>query len=211
MKNIPLSNRNQFLKKFVAKQEYLLYRMRWKAFHALKDEEDEKEENLFEEKKENYGFKSGYKPPKIDDKDFLAFEKDFLDMLKLIEFRNFSNKFQEELKADLKIINNSKDVIVAADKTTNYYKCGKDEYEKCLIENVTKEYKKVDQRELMEVNQKAADIARDLKLADRMQKHTQAQCYITFKDHKNNFMDKKPCRLINPAKTDVGKVSKVVV
>ena len=30
-------------------------------------------------------------------------------------------------------------------------------------------------------------------------------------NHKNNFMDKKPCRLINPAKTDVGKVSKVVV
>ena len=214
MKNIPLAAKKQFLKKFVAQQENLLYRMRWKAYFAIlknHEKETEKEDELFDEKKENYGFKSGYKPPAIAVLEFEAFEKAFLDMAKSLEFRNFSNKFQEELKADLKIINSSKHVIVAADKTTNYYKCDKDEYEKRLIENITCEYKRADEEELNVINKKAAEIAKNLELANRMQKHTQSQCYVTFKDHKNNFMDKKPCRLINPAKTDIGKVSKHIL
>ena len=35
MKNIPLAAKKQFLKKFVAQQENLLYRMRWKAYFAI--------------------------------------------------------------------------------------------------------------------------------------------------------------------------------
>ena len=69
---------------------------------------------------------------------------------------------------------------------------------------------KAEKEELKIVNQKAAEIATNLKLAGRMQKHTETQCYVTFKDHKNNFMDKKPCRLINPAKTDLGKFLKLL-
>ena len=69
MKNIPISDRKQFQKKFVAQQDNLLYRMKWKAHFALKTDE-EKEDLFLEEKKENYGFKSGYKPPFIKDLDF---------------------------------------------------------------------------------------------------------------------------------------------
>ena len=95
-------------------------------------------------------------------------------------------------------------MIVAADKTTNYY-------DKCLVENVTKEYMKAEKEGLKIVNQMAAEIATNLKLAGRVQKHTETQCYVTFKDHKNDLMDKKPYRLINPAKTDLGKISKIVM
>ena len=217
MKNIPISDRKQFQKKFVAQQDNLLYRMKWKAHFALKTDE-EKEDLFLEEKKENYGFKSGYKPPFIKDLNFQTFERKFLDMAKSLEFRNFSDKFQEELKEDLKIINSSTHVIVAADKTTNYYKCEMDEYEKLLNDNITKEYKKSEHEELEDetviypelniVNQKAAEIATNLGLAGRMQKHTQAQCYVTFKDHKKNFRDKKQCRLITGAKPDIQKISK---
>ena len=213
LKNIPIAGTKQYFKKFVAQMENLLYRMRWKAYFALlKDEknDDEDDDNsLFEEKKETFGFKSGYKPPAV--KELELFEKEFLELPNLIEFRKYSNKFQEDLKSDLKKINDSNRIIVAADKTTNYYMCEKDEYEKHLVENITKEYKKAGQEELDAVNKKAAEIANNLELANRMQKHTQSQSYITFKDHKSNFMDKKQCRLINPAKTDLGKISKFIL
>ena len=35
--------------------------------------------------------------------------------------------------------------------------------------------------------------------------------YITLKDHKENFQSNPKFRLINPAKTELGKVSKVVL
>ena len=35
--------------------------------------------------------------------------------------------------------------------------------------------------------------------------------YITLKDHKENFATKSPCRLINPAKSEMGRVSKSIL
>ena len=55
---------------------------------------------------------------------------------------------------------------------------------------------------------KSATIAKDLGLENRMTRHTTNECYVTLKDHKDEFMDRMPCRLINPAKTDIQKVSK---
>ena len=210
MKNIPIAKKKQFLKKLVAQIESLLYRMRWKAFFALKPQE-EKDANgtLFEEKKETYGFKSGYKPPNV--KILEPFEKEFLELPNLIEFREASNGFQENLKADLKKIHNSKQIIVQADKTTNYYLCEKDEHEKLLVQNITSQYEAAEMGDLDIVNRNAAEIANKLGLANRMQKHTQSQCYMTFKDHKNNFKDKKQCRTIDPAKPDIQKVSKFIL
>ena len=37
------------------------------------------------------------------------------------------------------------------------------------------------------------------------------QAYITLKDHKENFASKLPCRLINPANSEMGKVSKQIL
>ena len=44
-----------------------------------------------------------------------------------------------------------------------------------------------------------------------MQTFTPGESYITIKDHKQDFPGKISCRLINPAKTDVGKLSKVIL
>ena len=35
--------------------------------------------------------------------------------------------------------------------------------------------------------------------------------YITLKDHKETFATKLPCRLINPAKSEMGRVSKSIL
>ena len=39
----------------------------------------------------------------------------------------------------------------------------------------------------------------------------ETEAYITIKDHKESFPDKIPCRLINPSKSTVGKISKVIL
>ena len=35
--------------------------------------------------------------------------------------------------------------------------------------------------------------------------------FISFKDHKENFKSNPKCRLINPAKSDSGKISKLIL
>ena len=35
--------------------------------------------------------------------------------------------------------------------------------------------------------------------------------FITLKDHKDNFQQKLPCRLINPCKSNLGAVSKTIL
>ena len=42
-----------------------------------------------------------------------------------------------------------------------------------------------------------------------MEQYADQSAYVTLKDHKENFKTKLPCRLINPAKSETGIVSKV--
>ena len=37
------------------------------------------------------------------------------------------------------------------------------------------------------------------------------QAFITLKDHKDNFVNKPTCRLINPAKSEIGRISKQIL
>ena len=39
----------------------------------------------------------------------------------------------------------------------------------------------------------------------------ESEAYITIKDHKENFPEKPNFRLINPSKSDMGKVSKCIL
>ena len=227
-KNIPIPPEKEYLKCLVAMIESFMHRIKWRAYFKLgydkaekNEEEEEKEEEkscegdesddeeLLEETKETFGFKSGKKPPPI--KELASFEKDVLDIVKKITFRSHANKFQGELRKNIKEMKETKSIIIGADKSPNFYKVGHEEYEKILAENVTKEYKKESEEGLKRTNMKTAEIAKSLDLDDRMQQHTMTQCYVTLKDHKRNFMSTKPCRLINPAKTDIGRVSKIIL
>ena len=51
-------------------------------------------------------------------------------------------------------------------------------------------------------------IAKKLELSDRIEHLRRNPAFITLKDHQNNFNSKLPWRLINPSKTELGKVSK---
>ena len=50
-----------------------------------------------------------------------------------------------------------------------------------------------------------------MKIADRMDVLAKRQAFITLKDHKDNFVNNPTCRLINPTKSEMGKVSKQIL
>ena len=70
------------------------------------------------------------------------FESDLLTMVHNIEFRPVRNKFLSELKDDVKVFNNTKEVLVNVDKSTKTYKMNKNANNKYLTENITQTYKK---------------------------------------------------------------------
>ena len=102
-------------------------------------------------------------------------------------------------------------MIIAADKTNNYYKIKKDDYDELLHKHITKDYKKADEKDFDDTTKEDKLIAVALDLDDRIYKTTKKQAFITLKDHKPNFSNKPTCRLLNPTKPEIGKISKQIL
>ena len=95
-------------------------------------------------------------------KELKPFEDDLFNLVRNIEYRYIQNSFQSKLTEKIKEIQATDDVIVKADKTNNLYKIPVHKYKSLLLENVTKEYKKSNPRDVKAVNYEAAKIAGDL-------------------------------------------------
>ena len=108
-------------------------------------------------------------------------------------------------------IKSSPDVYVFADKTTNIYKLPPQDYKKSLHENITKSYKKLPTLFENSINLEAKEIAAGVKLDDAIEYMAKTPAYTTLKDHKDNFRSAHPCRLINPCKSEIGKISKSIL
>jgi hypothetical protein len=50
-----------------------------------------------------------------------------------------------------------------------------------------------------------------IKLADRINTTAQREAFVTLKDHKPNFDNNPTFRLINPSKSEIGRVSKLIL
>ena len=61
------------------------------------------------------------------------------------------------------------------------------------------------------INMKAKHITENITLDDHTESLAQTPAFITLKDHKQNFRTSHPCHLINPSKSELGKVSKVIL
>ena len=153
-----------------------------------------------------YGFRSLCYPEPSPD--LAQFESDLMDMIRNIEFRPVHNEFQSKMREDITNIKNSQKVVVAADKSSNLYKMDQADYETHLVNSITSTYKKSNHEKVESINRKAYEIAKELQLDSRMEKLQTSEAYITVKDHKENFNVNPTFRLINPSKTDVGRVSK---
>ena len=51
----------------------------------------------------------------------------------------------------------------------------------------------------------------DKRILDRMDINSKNTCFITLKDHKENFLNNPTVRLINPAKNELGRISKAIL
>ena len=132
-------------------------------------------------------------------------------MIKNVEFRNQHNKFQDQLQQDIRKINSSTKAFIPADKITNFYEVDKPTYDKLLMDNLTSTYKKANTNTIRSINNEAKNIASNLLIDDRVECMAERQSFITLKDHKDNFVNKPTCRLINPAKSEIGRISKVIL
>ncbi len=132
-------------------------------------------------------------------------------MVENIQFRNVNDQFLNTLKNDIKKIQNCDKMFVPADKTRNLYKMESKDYEKLLTESITQKYKHADAQITKDIDREFNSITEELDISDRIEKMVKTRAFITLKDHKDNFSTKPTCRLINPAKSEIGKVSKIML
>lgn len=201
LKNIPIPSERSYLQKLIEKVEALIRRMRWKACFF-------ESENDLEASVNNYGFKTKKCPPQV--KDMIKFEEDMHELVKSVQFKRVKNEFLNKLKEDAREINQSSKLFVFADKSRNIYEVAKETHDKLLSDNTTKTYKKADESTRITVDAEAKAIASKLGIAERVHKMAEKNAFITLKDHKDNFENSPKCRLLNPAKSELGTVSKKI-
>ena len=202
MKNIGIPSRNQYLRNLIDKTEKVVHRMRWKAHFYLND-------NNRLENDETFGLPSNKCALPI--KEMKEFEDDLVQLISKITFRDVNHPFLDKVDEDIKKVNSSENIFVFADKTTNIYETSPENYNKLLTENITTSYKTSNNNVNDDINEELRDISNHLSVGNRLDVMAKRNAFVTVKDHKDNFPSNLKCRLINPAKSELGKVSKVLL
>ena len=123
------------------------------------------------------------------------------------------NQLQNQLKEDIKKINQSDKTLTFADKSSNMYRLTKEEYLKMWTNVITSTYIKTNSNIKKRIDIKGKQIMEnvDKEILDRMDINSKNTCFITLKDHKENFLNNPTVRLINPAKNELGRISKAIL
>ena len=201
-KNIPVASHSQYRLRLIEMTEQLIKRLRWRAFFHLNPAAKNNTT-------ETFGFRSTKPAPHIHE--LTDFEKKIIDLIHNIKFKPYSNSFQTKLKTDIKQTKTCTNLLVKADKTTNYYKLKPDQYTSLTHSNVTKSYKLAPDSHTDKITNIDKNIATSLDLDSRIERLAEKTAFITLKDHKPNFQNKPTCRLINPTKSEIGKISKRIL
>ena len=162
------------------------------------------------EKQQYYGFKSENSPPVI--KELIRFEEELYKLSRNIKFRKiYNNKLQDLIRQSIRNIKASKNVIVPADKSHLMYQIPIPVYRKLLSNAVTDTYKISSQKKVATVNKDTLYLLEKCEpgLESRVEVFTQAEAVVTIKDQKSSFPSQIEVRLINPAKPQLGKITKV--
>ena len=64
---------------------------------------------------------------------------------------------------------------------------------------------------ISEINNELKRIAEKLSIGNRIECLKKREAFMSLKDCQKNFENNPKCRLINPAKSDSGKISKVIL
>ena len=138
----------------------------------------------------------------------MKFEEDVYKLARSIKFKENENELQNKMKSDINKVKKSKNVFIKADKTPNIYEISPQKYKKMLHDNITTKYRKDNRETVNKINTEAAKIATKLELDNRITVLPENEPFLLIKDHKKEFPKSVPCRLINPTKSEIGKISK---
>ena len=134
-----------------------------------------------------------------------------INIIQNIKFKDTKCQFQKRLNEDINSVKSDNRLFVKADKSTNFYKLDTTKYNQLLEANITKTYKKAHKNQLTKIDSKAKALTKKLEIDDRVEATATKEAFITLKDHKDNFVNKPTCRLINPSKQEIGKISKKIL
>ena len=159
--------------------------IRWKPFFFERQCVDN------DETTPNFGFKSVKTTPKNDNLN--QFESNLYNMVQNIEFKKVKFNFQMQLSNDIKIIKTNPQLIIPGDKTNNLCELTTEEYNKLLIENIIKAYKKITVSAINAINTETKAIAKDYSLHERIEQYNQNQSFRTIQTMQTN----KSCKNSN--------------
>ena len=112
---------------------------------------------------------------------------------------------------DINTTHNTNTTLTFADKTSNLYKLKKEQHQKMLNDSITTTYKKPSDNIHNKINTDGKKLMKDKDVLNRMLTNGKNECFITLKDHKPNFKNNPKARLINPAKNEIGRISKNIL
>ena len=91
------------------------------------------------------------------------------------------------------------------------YRLTKEEHNKLLRKAITSKYKKTNTKIKDKINKKGKEILKNKEALHRLNINKESNCFFTLKDYKENFPNNPTVRLINPAKNEIGRISKVIL
>ena len=91
------------------------------------------------------------------------------------------------------------------------YRLSKEEHEQLLTNAVTSTCKKVNNSIKKKISMAGKQILKNNEILNRVEINGENYCFFTLKDHKDNFAKNPQVRLINLAKIELGRISKVIL
>ena len=201
-KNIPLGDRTTYMEMMIKAIEKFGRNLSWRALFKLNP-------NLVTKAKETFGFRSIRAAPRI--KELAAFERDLVSLLQQIKFRKRSTPFLSTLKDEMKKIDEKKELIIQADKTSNHYLVEPEKYKELVNVEIQRNYKKADIKDVEKVKKEHGKTAAELELDDRIFTTVPRESYIKLKDHKEDFQTNPKVRLINPTKNELARIAMKII
>ena len=101
-------------------------------------------------------------------------------LIKSVTFRKVQNKIQEELRKEIMSIKKSKNIYIFAYKTNNLCETDINSYNKLLIENISKTYRKTNDKVYNSINKEAKVIAEEFEVGDRVDCLAKTNAYRKF-------------------------------
>ena len=207
LKDIPVTDDKTYLEKVIGSWEATDKKMKWKVNRIINPA------RANQASKATFGFPTTECPPALkadrpETKALKQFQNGMSDLTKDIKFNSNTNQHQVKLKEDIQKIRSEKRVYMAADKTSNIYLVKPKKYIELLNKNVQNEYKKTSAAYALSKEKTELKLAEKLELNDRVHRSAQRDCFATLKDHKPGFRSNPQCRLLNPTKSELGKVAK---